>query len=154
MWAIFDRFSRSVALTTFVLAIAANVDAQSAGTPVPAGTWTMAVTQGVPASSNGWEQTVYASGIKQSVMLSQYHQQNSEPNESIVGYNFDTNGWNVLDMGGLMHTENIGEGGESQGFFGYNPNNNTIFTTAARQGRTRLKMHFTRGGTTFWANRV
>src|SRR5690242_6969717 len=93
------------------------------GIPIPAGTWTMVLTKGIPEESNGWEQLVYASAVKQSIMLSQYHQHYSEVNESLVGYNFDTNRWDVVDMGGLFHTENMPEGGESQGYFGYNPNN-------------------------------
>src|SRR5579862_1912521 len=96
------------------------------GISIPSGTWTMALTRGVPASTNGWEQLVYASAVKQSIMLSQYHQRYSETNESLVGYNFDTNSWDVVDMGGLLHTENIPEGGESQGYFDYNSNNNTV----------------------------
>ncbi|HVI09892.1 MAG TPA: kelch repeat-containing protein, partial [Candidatus Binatia bacterium] len=98
----------------------------SPGIPVPVGTWTNVLTQGLPVSTNDWEQLVYAHSIQQSVMLSQYHQVNSEPNESIIGYNFDTNSWDVLDMGGLFHTENMPEGGESQGYFDYNANDATI----------------------------
>ncbi len=86
----------------------------------------MVLTKGIPEESNGWEQLVYASAVQQSIMLSQYHQYWSEPNESLVGYNFDTNSWDVVDMGGLFHTENMPEGGESQGYFEYNPNNNTL----------------------------
>jgi hypothetical protein len=59
-------------------------------------------------------------------MLSLYHQRYSEPNESLVGYSFDMNSWAVLNMGGLIHTETMPEGGESQGYFGFNPNNNTL----------------------------
>jgi N-acetylneuraminic acid mutarotase len=69
---------------------------------------------------------VYVPPIKQSVMLSQYHQRNSEPDESLVGYNFDTNSWDVIDVGGNFHTESMPEGGESQGYFGFDSNNNTI----------------------------
>jgi hypothetical protein len=94
--------------------------------PVPPGTWVKVLTRDLPAQTNDWEQLVYVGPLQRSVMLSQYHQNNSEPNESIVGYNFDTNGWDVLDMGALFHTENMPEGGESEGYFDYNPNNNTI----------------------------
>jgi len=96
------------------------------GIPIPAGTWTLVLTHGLPAAANGWEQLVYVPPLKLSIMLALYHQRNSEPNESMVGYNFDTNGWNVVDMGGNFHTETMPEGGESQGYFGFNPNNNTI----------------------------
>jgi hypothetical protein len=86
----------------------------------------MVETRGVPAATNGWEQLVYVPPLKQAVMLSLYHQRYSEPNESLVGYNFDRNSWAVLDMGGLVHTETMPEGGESQGYFGFNPSNKTL----------------------------
>lgn len=107
------------------------------GIPIPAGTWTPVLTHGLPAQANGWEQLVYVPPLKQSIMLAQYHQRNSEPNESLVGYNFDTNSWDIVDMGGNFHTEAIPEGGESQGYFGYNPNTKTIIyhccTTGSNQ---------------------
>jgi len=106
--------------------IAGTVNAPGPAIPVPPGTWVKVLTQDLPAQTNDWEQLVYVGPLQRSVMLSQYHQNNSEPNESIVGYNFDTNSWDVLDMGGLFHTENMPEGGESEGYFDYNPNNNTI----------------------------
>jgi Bacterial Ig domain/Kelch motif/Galactose oxidase, central domain len=99
----------------------------------------MGPTQGIPEESNGWEQLVYAAAVKQSIMFSQYHQYYSEVNESLVGYNFDTNSWSIVDMGGLFHTENIPEGGESQGFFGYNPNNNTIVYHCCTSGSNQAE---------------
>jgi chitodextrinase len=106
--------------------IAGTVNAPGPSIPVPPGTWVKVLTRDFPAQTNDWEQLVYVGPLQRSVMLSQYHQNNSEPNESIVGYNFDTNSWDLLDMGGLFHTENMPEGGESEGYFDYNPNNGTI----------------------------
>jgi len=100
--------------------------AQGTGIPVPPGTWVKVLTRDLPVQTNDWEQLVYISPIQRSMMLSQYHQNNSEPNESLIGYNFDANSWDVMDMGGLFHTENMPEGGESQGYFDFNPLNNTI----------------------------
>jgi hypothetical protein len=94
--------------------------------PITTGTWNLVLTQGIPGSSNDWEQLVYAPVIHQSIMLSQYHQTDSEPNMSLIGYNVDTNSWDVVDMGGLFHTENMPEGGESQGYFDFNPSNETL----------------------------
>jgi hypothetical protein len=117
--------------------LAGTGPAPGSGVPVPIGNWTLMTAAGIPESSNDWEQLVYVHSLQQSVMLSIYHQPNSEPNESLVGYNFDTNAWDVLDMGGLFHTENMPEGGESQGYFDYNPNNNTLIyhccTTGSNQ---------------------
>lgn len=112
-------------LTAIFLANSAQAQTQT-GVPVPVGTWTMVLSTDLPVQSNDWEQLIYISPIQRSVMLSQYHQNNSEPNESLVGYNFDANSWDVLDMGGNFHTESMPEGGESQGYFGFNPGNNTI----------------------------
>jgi len=100
--------------------------ASQPGIPLSNGTWTMVLTQGLPVQSNDWEQLVYASVVKRSIMLSQYHQFDTEPNETLLGYDFDTNRWDIIDMGGLFHTENMPEGGESVGYFDYNPNNNTL----------------------------
>jgi len=86
----------------------------------------MVLTTDFPVGTNDWEQLVYVPPLQRSVMLSMYHQNNSEPNESIIGYNFDTNAWDVLDMGGVFRTENMPEGGESQGYFDFNPNDNAI----------------------------
>jgi hypothetical protein len=108
------------------LLFAGTVEAPGPSIPIPPGTWVKVLTRDLPAQTNDWEQLVYVPAIQRSIMLSQYHQNNSEPNESIVGYNFDTNSWDVLDMGGLFHTENMPEGGESEGYFDFNGNNNTI----------------------------
>gem|GEM_PF-5096891 len=99
---------------------------QGGGVPITTGTWNMVLTQGIPESANNWEQLVYAPAIQQSIMLSQYHQSDTEPNETLLGYNFDTNRWDIVDMGGAFHTENMPEGGESQGYFDFNPSNSTL----------------------------
>jgi hypothetical protein len=108
-----------------VLTCAIHTAAQT-GIPIPTGTWTMVLTRGVPVSSNDWEQLVYVSPLKRSVMLSQYHQTDSEPNESLVGYNFDANNWDILNMGGLFHTESMPEGGESVGYLDFDPSTNSL----------------------------
>lgn len=125
------KYPSAIFVQLFVLLFAASVhagtvDAPGPSIPIPPGTWVKVLTRDLPAQTNDWEQLVYIPAIQRSVMLSQYHQVNSEPNESIVGYNFDTNSWDVLDMGGLFHTENMPEGGESEGYFDFNANNNTI----------------------------
>lgn len=118
---------------------ASTQQAPGSGIPVPTGIWTLVLTRDLPASTNGWEQLVYAPAIQGSIMLSQYHQTNSEPNESLVVYNFDTNDWEVLDMGGLVHTENIPEGGESQGYFGYDPALNSLVYHCCTSGSNQAE---------------
>jgi hypothetical protein len=117
-----------------MLASSSTAPAPGSGVPIPVGNWTLMTTGGIPESANDWEQLVYVHSLQQSIMLSIYHQPNSEPNESLVGYNFDTDAWDIIDMGGLLHTENMPEGGESQGYFGYNPNNNTLIYHCCTSG--------------------
>src|ERR1700730_14696707 len=94
-----QRFTSFAYLLGAALALMGFSDLRAdTGVSIPTGTWTLILTRGVPASTNGWEQLVYVRPLKQSIMLSQYHQRNSEPNESLVGYNFDTNSWDVIDM--------------------------------------------------------
>ena len=138
---VLSTFSFSFFSVCLLVASLPSASAQS-GIPIPNGTWTMVLTRGLPEESNGWEQLVYASAVKQSIMLSQYHQRYSEVNESMVGYTFDTNSWDVVDMGGLFHTENIPEGGESQGYFGYNPNNNTLVYHCCTSGSNQSENAF------------
>ena len=131
-------------IAIFSVAIALHGDpaptpGPGSGIPIPAGNWTMVLTQGIPGATNDWEQLVYSTAIHQSVMLSQYHQTDSEPNMSLIGYNVDTNSWDVLDMGGLLHTENMPEGGESQGFFDFNPSNNTIVYHCCTSGSNQAE---------------
>ena len=67
------KILRTIATFSSLLSIVVlNTSAQN-GIPVPSGTWTKVLTRGVPEGSNGWEQLVYASGIKQSITLSMYH---------------------------------------------------------------------------------
>lgn len=109
------------------------------GIPLPNGTWNMVLTQGLPVESNDWEQLVYAPAVKRSIMLSQYHQFGTEANETLLGYNFESNAWDILDMGGLFHTENMPEGGESQGYFDYNPNNSTLIYHCCTSGSNQAE---------------
>jgi hypothetical protein len=115
-----------ISLALIALLLPCHILRGDSGIPIPAGTWKFVLTHGLPAAANGWEQLVYVPPLKRSIMLAMYHQRNSEPNESIVGYNVDTNSWDVIDMGGNFHTEAMPEGGESQGYFAFNPNNSTI----------------------------
>src|SRR5580698_6151652 len=80
---VFNSIPILVVLTCLLLSRATKAYAQSptgSGIPVPTGTWTMVLTEGPPPGRNGWEQLVYASALKQSLMLSIYHQFGSEPN--------------------------------------------------------------------------
>jgi len=91
-------------------------------TPLPLNTWTMIPTHGVPAQLVGWEKLVYSPALKKSVMMGDYHELGSEPNEALVAYDFNSNRWDVLEFGDSFHTESMSEAGHPVGRFVYNPN--------------------------------
>jgi hypothetical protein len=102
----------------------------------------MVQTQGIPAQAVGWEKVVYASSMKRAVMWSKYHQLGSEMNEAMVAYNFETNAWEVLDIGGNFLTEGLPEGGHSVGAFDYNPNNGTLIYRCCHAGSNQVENPF------------
>ncbi len=110
------------------------------GTPLPTNTWISPLTNGFPIEVVGWEKLVYAPSIKKAVMLANYHEFGSEPNQALVGYNFSANRWDVLSMGGGFHTENMPETGHPSGMFDYNPNNNTIVYYCCHSGSSGIEV--------------
>lgn len=106
----------------------------SGGIPLPANTWTMIATHGVPGEAVGWEKLVYSPAMKKAVMLGNYHQTGSEPNTTLLAYDFAANRWDIMDMGGLFHTENMPDAGHSSGMFTYNPNQNTFIYYCCASG--------------------
>jgi len=140
-----DRLLRSLrasALIACTISLSAPPTPAQIGIPIPTGTWTMVRTNGVPGQAVGWEKLVYAPVLKRSLMWSKYHQGGSEPNESMLGYNFDTNSWDLLDMGGRFHNENLPEGGHSVGSFDFNPNNNTLIYRCCHAGSNQAENPF------------
>lgn len=129
------------ALITLVVAAgpAGYADA-GAGTPIPANTWVMMKTKGVPAQVMGFGRLVYASGFKRTVMLENYHQLGSEPDEALLAYDFTGNRWDVLNLGGNFHTEDMSDGGHSVGAITYNPNQNTFLYYGMFSGSQALEM--------------
>jgi hypothetical protein len=99
----------------------------SGGTPIPANTWLMVPTHGYPAQTVGFEKLIYApSPVKKAVFLGNYHNLGSEPNQALLAYDFDTNRWNVLDIGASFHSENMPDSGHPVGAFAYDPNQQTF----------------------------
>src|SRR5262245_48733593 len=111
----------------------------AAGTPLPLNTWVSAPTRGFPAQVVGFGRLIYAPGIKRCVMLENYHQLGSEPNEALVAYDFAAHRWDVLNLGGNFHTEDMNEGGHSVGAIAYNPNQNTILYYGCFSGSQALE---------------
>jgi hypothetical protein len=85
-------------LALYPSSYAGSTPAPGSGIAVPLQSWTQVLTPWTAEPSNDWEHLVCVPAIQQSVMLSQYHQTDGEPNESLIGYNSDTNSWDVLDI--------------------------------------------------------
>jgi chitodextrinase len=127
------------ASTTYTYAVAAydaagNVSVQSAtvsatttagsgsGVPIPNGTWTMVPTNGFPEAIVGYDNLVYASGIKKFVMWDNYHNMTSESNQAYLAYDFSTNRWDVWGLGGDFNGPDIPASGHQVGLLQFDPN--------------------------------
>jgi hypothetical protein len=117
---------------------AASVPA--AGTPIPVNSWVKMTTKGVPAQVVGFGRLAYASGFKRTAMMENYHQLGSEPNEALLAYDFTSNRWDVLNLGGNFHTEDFSDGGHTVGGLVYNPNQNTFVYYGMFSGSMELEM--------------
>ncbi len=94
----------------------------SGGIAILPNTWTMVPTNGYPVQTVGYEKLVYASSpVKKAVMLGNYHEFSTEPNQALIAYDFDSNRWDVLDVGDSFHTENMPDAGHPVGAFAYDP---------------------------------
>jgi len=111
-----------------------------AATPIPTGTWVMVPTNGFPVNAVGWESLVYSPAVKKSVFWGGYHTLGSEPNEALVGYDFNANRWDVLSLGGDFHTEATPEAGHPWGTFVYDPNQNLFLDNAINSGSNAAEM--------------
>jgi hypothetical protein len=99
------------------------VVASSGGIPIGTKKWVMVPTRGLPVQTVGYEKLVYAGApLKRAAMLGNYHSLGTEPNQAITTYDFDTNSWNVLDIGASFRTENMPEAGHPVGGFAWDPN--------------------------------
>ncbi len=112
----------------------------AAGTPIPVNTWVKMTTKGVPAQVVGFGRLTYAAGFKRTVMMENYHQLGSEPNEALLAYDFTTNRWDVLNLGGNFHMEDMSDGGHSVGALVYNPNQNIFHYYGMFSGSQALEM--------------
>lgn len=117
---------------TFTTAAAAA--APSATGALPTGSWTMIKTQGPPVQTVGWEKVVYSPALKGVIMLGDYHELSSEPNRAVNTYNFETNRWDVLDIGESFHTEYMPEAGHPSGLFVYDSNQNAVLYYCCSSG--------------------
>ena len=105
----------------------ALVSGSGGGIPLPNKTWVMAPAQGFPVQIVGYDKLVYApSPVKKAVILDNYHELGSEPNQSFIAYDFDANRWDVLNIGGSFHTEDMPDAGHTAGSISYDPNRKSL----------------------------
>ena len=54
-------------------------------------------------------------------MLGNYHAFSTEPGAGMIAYDFESNRWDVLDVGSSFHNENMPDAGHPVGGFAYDP---------------------------------
>jgi hypothetical protein len=105
-----------------------------AGIPIHPGMWTMVRTQGFPPAVVGYENLVYASGVKKFIMWGDYHPITSEANEAMLAYDFSPNRWDILGLNGNFHSEQLPEGGHPVGMLQYDPRLNVLISYCCHSG--------------------
>jgi Heparinase II/III-like protein/Galactose oxidase, central domain len=110
------------------------VAASSTGTSIPTNTWTMVPTNGFPPGVVGYDNLVYASGIKKFVMWENYHNLTSETNEAVLAYDFAANRWDVWGLNGNFHSEALPESGHEVGMLQYDPGHNVFINYCCHSG--------------------
>ena len=118
---------------TLTASIAAGA-AGGSGVPIPLNTWATVPTNGFPEAVVGFDNMVYASGIKKFVMWENYHNLTSESNEALLAYDFGLNRWDVWGLVGNFHTEDMPESGHEVGMLQYDPNQNIFITYCCHSG--------------------
>ncbi len=106
----------------------------SGGTSVTSNTWTMVPTNGFPAAVVGYENLVYASGVKKFFMWDNYHNITSESNEAMLSYDFSSNRWDLVGLVGNFHSEQLPESGHPVGLLQYDPNLNILISYCCQSG--------------------
>ncbi|HYE04727.1 MAG TPA: kelch repeat-containing protein [Planctomycetota bacterium] len=123
-----------------LIAVAA---AATAATEIPTNTWVMAPTHGFPVQIVGFDRLVYAPApVKKAVILGNYHELGSEPNEALIAYDLEANRWDVLDMGSLVHGEHMPEGGHGTGAFAYDPHLRQFLYWGTQSGSNQAENNY------------
>jgi len=83
----------------------------------------------------GYEKLVYAPApVKKALMLGNYHMLGSEPDQSMIAYDFEANRWDVLDIGASFHSEHMPDSGHPVGAFAYDSNQKRIIYYCCSSG--------------------
>jgi hypothetical protein len=112
----------------------ASVTASGGGVSLPLNTWVMTPTDGFPTEVVGYDNLIYASGIKKFVMWENYHNLTSESNEAMLAYDFGMNRWDVWGLTGNFHSEDLPESGHEVGMLQYDPNQNIFINYCCHSG--------------------
>jgi hypothetical protein len=117
--------------------------AAHAATDLPVGTWVTAPTRGFPVQIVGFDRLVYAPApVSKAVILGNYHEPGTEPNEALVGYDFAAHRWDVLDMGSLVHGGNMPEGGHGTGAMAWDPAARQFIYFGSQSGSNQCEQTF------------
>lgn len=106
----------------------------SGGTAIPTDTWVMIPTNGFPPAVVGYDNMVYARGIKKFVMWENYHNLTSETNEAMLAYDFASNRWDVWGLNGNFHSEQLPESGHEVGLLQYDSVHNVFINYCCHSG--------------------
>ncbi len=81
----------------------------------------MVPTNGFPEAIVGYDNMVYATGIKKFVMWDNYHNLTSESNQAYLAYDFSLNRWDVWGLGGDFNGADLPGSGHPVGMLQYDP---------------------------------
>jgi hypothetical protein len=104
------------------------------GLPISVNTWVTVPTNGFPEAVVGYDNMVYAPGIKKFLMWENYHNLTSETNEAMLAYDFTLNRWDVVGLNGNFHSESLPESGHEVGMLQYDPNQNIFLNYCCHSG--------------------
>ena len=94
----------------------------------------MVPTNGFPEAVVGYDNLVYATGIKKFFMWENYHNLTSETNEAMLAYDFASNRWDVWGLNGNFHSESLPESGHEVGMLQFDPNLNILINYCCQSG--------------------
>ncbi len=81
----------------------------------------MVPSNGFPEAVVGYDNMVYAAGIKKFVMWDNYHNLTSESDQAYLTYDISTNRWDVLGLGGDFNGAGLPGSGHGVGMLQYDP---------------------------------
>jgi hypothetical protein len=82
---------------------------------LPNNTWVTRTTHGVPIGQPGWEKLTYNPDLGKFLKWGNYHDANSEANNGLFAYDYETNTWTLVSRTEPYHDEHFPESGHQDG---------------------------------------